>query len=431
MRDILIIGGGGREHAIGWALSKHSGAGKHKIFAPGNAGTASLPNSENVAVKAEDVAALVKLAEERQPELIIVGPEVPLALGLADQLRERGFLVVGPGAAGAQIEGSKAWAKEFMARHGIPTAAQHTFTAIDEVLSYLESAPAPYVLKADGLAAGKGVLVTESLDEAQAFAREVMEERVFGESGARLLVEEFMRGPEVSALAFCDTVSSTILPLEPACDYKRVGEGDTGLNTGGMGVYSPTKLMTPELRAQVLEEILLPTLRGLQAEGIDYRGILYAGLMLTENGPRVVEFNCRFGDPETQVLLPRLRSDLLEILTKMAQGRLNHAPPLEWDERVCVGVVIAAAGYPGAYKKGLPVSGLLPQEEGAELFHAGTILDKAGNSITNGGRVFNVIAMDTTITLARQKVYNMISAGVGAFEGSFFRRDIAEREESL
>lgn len=431
MQDILIIGGGGREHAIGWALSKQSGAAKHKIFAPGNAGTASLPNSENVAIKAEDVEALVRLAEERRVGLVMVGPEVPLALGLADQLREKGFLVVGPGAAGAQIEASKAWAKEFMARHTIPTAAQHTFTKLDEVITFLENASAPFVLKADGLAAGKGVLVTESLTEAQAFAREVMEERVFGESGTRLLVEEFMSGPEVSALAFCDTVSGTVLPLEPACDYKRVGEGDAGLNTGGMGVYSPTKLMTPELKEQVLTEILRPALRGLQAEGIDYRGILYAGLMLTETGPKVVEFNCRFGDPETQVLLPRLSSDLLEILTLMAQGRLSEAPPLDWDARVCVGVVIAAEGYPGAYKKGLPVSPQQPQQQGVELFHAGTSLNSAGKSVTNGGRVFNVIAMDSTITLARQKVYNAICAGVGTFEGSFFRRDIAQREEIL
>jgi len=423
--DILIIGSGGREHAIGWKLCQAEGVGK-LVFAPGNAGTAGI--GENVAVSVEDVAELVRVAQTLRPGLVVVGPEVPLALGLADQLRAEGFLVMGPGAEGAQIEASKAWAKEFMARHQIPTAAQQTFTSLEQVLPYLQSYAGPYVLKADGLAAGKGVLVTTELEEAINFARSVMDEKIFGESGARLLVEEFMQGPEVSLLALCDTVSGTIIPLEPACDYKRVGEGDTGPNTGGMGAYSPTKLMPPEMRARVMAEILLPALRGLQAEGIDYRGILYAGLMLTESGPRVVEFNCRFGDPETQVILPRLKSDLLEILTKLAEGRLNEVATLEWDERVAVGVVLAAGGYPGPYQKGLVVTGLDKVPEGVVVFHAGTTLDKEGRIITNGGRVFNVISMDYTFALARQRVYNTISGGVAAFDNAILRRDIAARE---
>jgi phosphoribosylamine--glycine ligase len=426
--DVLVVGSGGREHALGWKL-RQSPQVERLIFAPGNGGTALLENSENVPVAADDLEGLLSLARIRQPDLIIVGPEVPLSLGLADLLRADGFKVMGPGAAGAQIEASKAWAKEFMARHHIPTAAQKTFTGLSEAIAYLEGQTGPYVLKADGLAAGKGVLVTQDLQEATNFARQVIQERIFGESGNRLLVEEFMQGMEVSVLALCDTRSDMIFPFPGACDYKRVYDNDQGLNTGGMGAYCPTSMMTPELYGQVMNQILIPALKGFQSEKIDYRGILYAGLMLTTDGPRVVEFNCRFGDPETQVIIPLVKSDLYELLSKLAKGQLTEAPPLEFYQQVCVGVVLAAEGYPGHYHKGVPVTGKLHGESGVTLFHAGTTLAADGRLLTNGGRVFNVISTDSTIALARQKVYNAITEGVGAFEGAHFRQDIARREE--
>lgn len=426
--DILIVGSGGREHALGWKL-RQSPEARHLIFAPGNGGTARLANSENVAVGIEDIEGLIKLAQEKKPGLIVVGPEAPLAAGLADRLRAEGFDVFGPGAQGAQIEASKAWAKSFMSWYGIPTAARHTFDNLNDAINYLYSEPGPYVLKADGLAAGKGVLVTEDRNEAIQFATQVMLERIFGESGAVLLVEEYMQGPEVSVLALCDTKSGFIFPLPGACDYKRIGDGDAGANTGGMGVYAPTRLMGSKMVAQVLREILMPALHGFQQQGIDYRGILYAGLMLTDAGPKVVEFNCRFGDPETQALLPLLESDLLEYLLLTAQGRLTEASSLRYSNKYSVGVVLVAEGYPGTYQKGIPITGADLHFDGVELFHAGTALNPDGQLVTNGGRVFNIISTESSISLARKKVYNAINAGLGAFVGMQYRHDIAQREE--
>lgn len=430
MKNVLIIGGGGREHALGWALSRSSQEAVNLFFAPGNAGTAGLPQAHNLVIGAEDLASLTQFALEQRPDLVVVGPEVPLAAGLADQLREAGLVVFGPGAAGARLEASKNWAKSFMQRCHIPTAAQVTFEEISPALDYLAGQPGPYVIKADGLAAGKGVLVTTDLAEARQFAQESLGGGLFGQAGRRILIEEFMTGLEVSVLALCDTVSKVIIPLEPASDYKRAFEGDQGPNTGGMGAYSPPGFMTSELRQRIATEILQPTLNGLIAEGIDYRGIVYAGLMITSQGPKVVEYNCRFGDPETQSLLPRLNSNLLGILEHTAQGKLAGLGKIEWKPGASVGVVLASAGYPGPYPKGRKVDGLENFDNSGEvfLFHAGTSFDPAGQVITAGGRVFNLIALGENIANARQQVYNILDDGRIRFEGLNFRRDIAARE---
>ncbi|HEX2912380.1 MAG TPA: phosphoribosylamine--glycine ligase [Chloroflexia bacterium] len=427
--EILIIGSGGREHAIGWAIRKSPEAGR-LLFAPGNAGTALLENAENIPIAAENVDELVRFTLQRRPALVVVGPEVPLALGLADRLRGEGLPVFGPGAAGARLEASKSWAKSFMQRHNIPTAALQTFDTFDTAATYLQSQPGPYVVKADGLAAGKGVLVTSNREEANRFALEALGGDLFGKAGNRILVEEFMEGVEISALAFCDTVSKTIIPLEPACDYKRAYDGDQGLNTGGMGAYSPPAFMTPALRKEVYESILLPTLQGLVSEGIDYRGIVYAGLMLTAQGPKVIEYNCRFGDPETQSLLPRLDSDLLELLTATANGKLASVGPVRWKEGASVGVVLVSAGYPGPYRKAMAVSGLekLAELPDVFLFHAGTSFDNTGQVVTSGGRVFNMVAVGPNIALARQRVYNILGQKLVDFEEMRYRSDIAARE---
>lgn len=428
--NILIVGGGGREHALGWALRRSPRAGNLR-FAPGNAGTARLPDSANLKIGAEDIAGLLEYARKERPALAIIGPEVPLAAGLANQLRVEGLKVFGPGAEGAQLESSKVWAKGFMARHGIPTAREATFEDYEAALGYLEKQEGPYVIKADGLAAGKGVLVTSERAEAENFVNEVMRAKIFGQAGTRLIIEEFLEGIEVSALAFCDTISGAIVPLEPASDYKRAYDGDAGPNTGGMGAYSPPGLMTEGMHQRVKEEILEPTLRGLMAEGIDYRGIVYAGLMFTASGPKVLEYNCRFGDPETQSLLPRLSSDLLDWVEAVADGRLKEMGQLEWNQRPSVGVVLASGGYPGPYRKGLPVYGLEnfdPAPPGVFLFHSGTAQDEQGRVVTSGGRVFNLIAMNDTIAAARALVYNILDKKLLNFEGMSYRRDIAARE---
>jgi phosphoribosylamine---glycine ligase len=429
-QNVLIIGAGGREHAIGWAIQKSPNIGKIWV-APGNGGTALMPNCENLSIIAYDLPAILAFCAENKPDLVIVGPEDPLAMGLADQLRAKNFKVFGPGAEGAKIEASKAWAKEFMFRHNIPTANRAVFTDLEKALEYLARAIPPYVIKADGLAAGKGVLVTSDLTEAQNFAKEVMDSRIFGESGAQILIEEFMSGLEVSQLALCDTKSATIIPLEPACDYKRAFDDDKGANTGGMGAYSPTALMPPAMREQVYRLILQPALQGFIQEGIDYRGLLYAGLMLTAEGAKVVEFNCRFGDPETQSLLPRLQSDLLELLTLTAEGNLNQAEPLQWDERMSVGVVLAAKGYPEAIEKNLIVQGVdnfSPNNSDFQLFHAGTRRNELNQIVTQRGRVFNLIALHDSLALAREALYNKLQTGVIHFDGMWYRTDIAKRE---
>ncbi|MDR2586718.1 MAG: phosphoribosylamine--glycine ligase [Coriobacteriales bacterium] len=417
--NILVLGSGGREHAIVCALAASPLAGS--IFvAPGNGGEA--PGARNVVLDALDAQAVVAFARSNDVELVVVGPEAPLVAGVADVVREAGILCFGPGASGARMEGSKQFSKEFMERHSIPTATFGAFTDVEDALTYLQKQSAPIVVKADGLAAGKGVTVAATLEEAEQAVRECFAGR-FGEAGTTVVIEECMTGPECSLLVFTD--GTRVLPMAPAQDHKRAGEGDTGPNTGGMGVYSPVPLVTDEEYALMLS-YMERTVTGLAAEGIDYRGVLYGGFMLTPTGPRVLEFNARFGDPETQVLLPRLKSDLLEVMLAVARGDLSSVE-LEWDDGWAVSVVLASAGYPGDYEKGKPISGIEAAEAvaGVKVYHAGTKRAQDGTLVTNGGRVLNVTALGVSFAQARERAYE--ACGFISFEGAWYRRDIGAR----
>jgi phosphoribosylamine--glycine ligase len=416
---VLVVGSGGREHALAWKLARSPLVGE-VISAPGNAGTEEA--GRNAPVAPHDHEGLLQLARRESIGLVVIGPEEPLCQGLADRLREANIPVFGPGAAGARLEGSKVFAKEFLDRHRIPTAAWRRFDRAGAAKSHLETTgPWPLVIKADGLAAGKGVFVVRDLREARAVVDRVMEERSLGEAGAEIVIEEFVEGRELSVHAITD--GRTILILEPSMDHKQVGDGDTGANTGGMGIYSPVEFASARLMRQIEQRVLLPALHGLQVEGTAYRCTLYAGLMITEAGPRVLEFNCRFGDPETQGIVRRMPGDLLPILLAAAEGRLEEIEPPARDRRTCVGVVGAAEGYPGTYRKGDVITGL--EEAGAReevvVFQAGT--RREGRSVlTNGGRVVCVTALGDDVRQARERAY-------GAFDslhwsGRFFRRDI-------
>jgi len=351
---VLVVGGGGREHALCWKIAA-SPLVAEVVCAPGNAGTSSV--ARNVDVQAGDLDGLVRLAKDERADLVVIGPEDPLALGLADRLRARGLLVFGPGQAGARLEGSKVFAKEFLDRQRIPTGAWRRFERSGAAKSYLESQSAwPLVIKADGLCAGKGVFVVESASEGCAVVDALMEEKKLGEAGRELVIEEFLPGRELSVMALTD--GATLCLLEPVMDYKQVHDGDRGPNTGGMGIVSPVSFVTQRLMRQIESRVLLPALHGLRIEGIEYRGLLYAGLMITEAGPRVLEFNCRFGDPETQAIVRRMRSDLVPYLLATAKGTLEAERPPEWDARTCIGVVAAAQGYPASYEKGHMITGL-------------------------------------------------------------------------
>jgi phosphoribosylamine--glycine ligase len=419
---VLIVGGGGREHALAWKIAS-SPLVREVLCAPGNAGTGGPGGPyRNLEVASKDVAALVRAAKEERVDLVVVGPEDPLCAGLADRLREARVRVYGPGVDGARLEGSKVFAKEFLDRHRIPTAAWRRFDRAGAAKSYLETVTVwPQVVKADGLAAGKGVFVCHDAREACATVDAVMEERKLGAAGGEVVIEEFMEGRELSVHAMTD--GRTLLILEPVIDHKQVGDGDTGPNTGGMGIYSPVPFVTQRLMRQIEQRVLLPTLHALQVEGIAYRGTLYAGLMITEAGPRVLEFNCRFGDPETQAIVRRLQSDLVPYLLAVAEGTLEKESPPEWDARTCVGVVAAADGYPGAYEKGFVIRGLAAAEEVPEtvVFHAGTAA--SGNEVvTAGGRVLCVTALGEDVHEARERAY----AGYEAirWSGKFCRHDI-------
>src|SRR5262245_35024878 len=399
---VLVIGSGGREHALCWKIAASPLVGQ-VLCAPGNAGTQSV--ARNVDVAATDLDGLARLCAQEKPDLVVVGPEDPLSLGLADRLRKSGALVFGPGQAGARLEGSKVFAKEFLDRHRIPTGAWRRFERAGAAKSYLESQTIwPQVIKADGLCAGKGVFVVDDAREGCAAVDALMEQRKLGDAGREVVIEEFIAGRELSVLALTD--GTTLCLLEPVMDYKQAHDGDTGPNTGGMGLVSPVPFVTQRLMRQIETRVLIQALHGLRVEGIDYRGVLYAGLMITDAGPRVLEFNCRFGDPETQGIVRRMRSDLVPYLLAVARGELEKESPPEWDARTCVGVVAAAQGYAGAYEKGHVIQGLAEADavEDAVVFHAGTRSDR-GQVLTNGGRVLCVTALGKDALDARASAY--------------------------
>ncbi len=418
---VLVVGGGGREHALAWALSRSAEV-EQLLVAPGNGGTAAI--ARNLPIAAHDVEALAAAAQEHGVDLVVVGPEEPLARGLADVLWGRGVPVFGPTAAAARIESSKAWAKELMATAGVPTARAERHQDISLALRALEAHTYPLVVKASGLAAGKGAVICADRSEAERTLRWMMQEGGLGEAGREVLIEEYLTGREVSFLVVTD--GETTYPLIPACDYKRIGEGDTGPNTGGMGAYAPVPWVDDATQGEIMERVIRPALGELRRRGIRYRGVLYAGLMLTAEGPKVLEFNCRFGDPETQAVLPLLACDLLPLLTAAATGRLVEVPAPTWRPGVCVTVVIASAGYPGAYRTGYPISGLDRIPEDVLVFHAGTRLEGEGTLVTAGGRVLALSATGHDFQSARQRVYAALE--LIQFEGMTFRRDIAARE---
>ena len=416
---VLLVGSGGREHALAWKL-RQSPSLSELIIAPGNGGTVSL--GENVPVKSEDTANLLALAQSRRVDLTVVGPEAPLAAGLVDTFAQAGLLAFGPTRLAAEIETSKAFSKEFMARHGIPTAAYRTFSSYEAARGYVDSLVSPPVIKADGLAAGKGVVVTSGIQEAHEALRQMMLEREFGEAGGTVVVEEKLSGQEVSLLAFSD--GTRLAPMIPAQDHKPALDGDCGPNTGGMGAYAPAPIMDEALRNQVVQQVLEPAIRGLAQEGRRYRGVLYAGMILTEHGPKTLEFNCRFGDPEAQALLPLLDADLAQILLACAQGQLNPQA-VRWRPGACVCVVMASGGYPGRYKTGYPIEGIARAEElGCLVFHAGTRL-QGSELVTSGGRVLSVTATGVDLEEAIAKAY----AGVQAihFQDAHYRTDIGAK----
>ncbi len=417
---ILIVGGGGREHALAWKISRDSC--RPELFcAPGNAGTARL--AENLMIPASDLDSLVAWARAARPDLTVIGPEAPLCAGLADRLQAVGLRVFGPGRSAARLEGSKAFAKEIMEKAGVPTARAARFTDANQALSYIRSQPGRVVVKADGLAAGKGVTVCDTPDEAEKAVEDALVNRAFGEAGREVLIEERLEGEEVSVLALVD--GSHIEMLASAQDHKRVGDGDTGPNTGGMGAYSPAPVLTPAQWQAVRRDVFERTIGELSRRGITYRGVLYAGLMLTTGGPKVLEFNCRFGDPETQAILPRWRGDILPALMACADGRLDRIK-LDWTPDACVCVVMAAGGYPGPYDVDAPISGLeqASARDGVVVFHAGTRVS-GGEAVTAGGRVLGVTALGADLRAARDRAYE--AAGLIRFDRAHYRRDIGAR----
>lgn len=418
---VLVVGGGGREHALAWKLAQSPRLSK-LYCAPGNAGMAEL--GEMVDIGAEDIPALEAFAVSQGIDLTVVGPEMPLVNGIVDVFSAAGLKVFGPSREAAQMEGSKAFAKRLMLEAGIPTGRAEIFEDYDSALKYLRSLGAPVVVKADGLAAGKGVIIADNLETAEEALRECMVDGRFGSAGSQVLIEEFLEGQEASLLTLVD--GETILPLAPAQDYKRIGDGDAGPNTGGMGSYCPVPALDPATYNRVVEEVLQPSASALVKRGIHFRGILYAGVILTADGPKVLEYNVRFGDPETQAVLPRLRSDLLEAMLAVAEGRLSGLT-LDWSDEPCVTLVMASGGYPGDYEKGFVINGLeeAAAMDGVAVFHAGTRLDGDGRVVTAGGRVLNVSGWGRDFAAARDKAY--AAAAKITFEGAYYRTDIALR----
>ena len=419
---ILIVGGGGREHALAWKTAQSPLADKVYV-APGNAGTALEPNLENVKIAAADVQGLLAFALREGIDLTIVGPEAPLVLGIVDAFKAAGLKCYGPTQAAAQLEGSKAFCKDFLARHQIPTAAYQTFTDIESAIAYIDQQGAPIVVKADGLAAGKGVVVAQTKEDAFSAVRDMLGGNAFGAAGHRVVIEEFLQGEEASFIVMTD--GQHALAMASSQDHKARDDGDTGPNTGGMGAYSPAPVVTPAVHARAMEEVILPTLRGMAADGIPYTGFLYAGLMVEPDGSiKVLEFNCRFGDPETQPIMMRLKSDLPALCLKAVDGKLDECDT-EWDPRPALGVVMAAGGYPEDYAKGDVIEGL-PEDESADVkvFHAGTALNQ-GAAVTSGGRVLCVSALGTTVAEAQKKAYDQVKRI--HWPGAFYRKDIGHR----
>jgi phosphoribosylamine---glycine ligase len=419
---IIVVGNGGREHALAWKFTQ-SEAVDQVYCIPGNGGTAVLERCQNVSLSPEDFDGISRLAQEKHVNVVVVGPEVPLAMGITDALAEKGILVFGPSQAGARIESSKTWAKELMAAAGVPTAKAESFTEETAAIAYVQSQGAPIVIKADGLAAGKGVTVAATLEEAIAAIREIFEGK-FGEAGSQVLIEECLTGQEISVLALTDGL--TVRSLLPAQDHKRIGEGDTGLNTGGMGVYAPVPLVTNTLMHRIQDEVLEPVMAELRSRQIDYRGVLYAGLMITPEGePKVIEFNCRFGDPETQAILPLLDTPLEQLVMACATQKLKEFGPIAWKPGVSACVVMAAGGYPGEYQKGNPITGLeAATATGAAVFHAGTSFQK-GQILTDGGRVLAVNALGLDFDRAFEQAYKAIAQI--QFQDCYYRQDIGYR----
>ncbi|ENF8750625.1 phosphoribosylamine--glycine ligase [Vibrio fluvialis] len=419
---VLIIGSGGREHALGWKVAQNPAI-ETVFIAPGNAGTALEAKLQNVNIAVEDVTGLVAFAQDNAIELTIVGPEAPLVIGVVDAFRAAGLPIFGPTQAAAQLEGSKAFTKDFLARHNIPTAAYANFTEIEPALAYVREQGAPIVVKADGLAAGKGVIVAMTLEEAEEAIKDMLAGNAFGDAGSRVVVEEFLDGEEASFIVMVD--GENVLPMATSQDHKRVGDQDTGPNTGGMGAYSPAPVVTQAIHDRVMQEVIYPTVRGMAAEGNPYTGFLYAGLMIDSTGaPKVIEYNCRFGDPETQPIMMRMQSDLVELCLAAIDGKLDQVES-KWDPRASIGIVLAAGGYPGDYAKGDVISGLPTTEvDGQKVFHAGTT-DKDGHVVTNGGRVLCATALGNTVSEAQQRAYEL--AKQISWNGMFHRNDIGYR----
>jgi phosphoribosylamine--glycine ligase len=419
---VLVIGSGGREHALAWKLSQSPRVGT-VLVAPGNAGTAREDKCRNVEVAAGDIDGLLALVEREGVSVTVVGPEGPLVAGVVDRFRAAGHRIFGPTAAAAQLEGSKAFAKDFLARHGIPTAWYAVHTEVDAALAYVRAKGAPIVVKADGLAAGKGVIVAMTLEEAESAVRDMLAGNAFGAAGARVVIEEFLDGEEASFISVVG--GDTALPMATSQDHKRVGDRDTGPNTGGMGAYSPAPVVTPEVHARIMREVVEPTVRGMAADGVPFTGFLYAGLMIDKAGaPKVIEFNVRFGDPETQPVMLRLQSDLLDLVEAAIDARL-HGIEAQWDPRPSLGVVMAAENYPGTPRVGDVINSIdAPDVDDTKVFHAGTRLE-GEHAVTAGGRVLCVCALGDTVADAQRKAYAEVS-GI-SWPGEFHRHDIGWR----
>jgi len=420
--NVLIIGGGGREHALAWQASKNRGV--HKIFvAPGNAGTALEKKTENVPLDVMDIDGLLTFAKDNNVDLTIVGPEAPLVAGIVDLFQAANMDIFGPTKGAAQLEGSKAFAKDFLQRHGIPTASYATFTEVAPALAYINEQGAPIVIKADGLAAGKGVILADTTEQACAAVEDMLAGNAFGEAGNRVVIEEFLVGEEASFIVMAD--GKNVLPLASSQDHKARDEGDLGPNTGGMGAYSPAPVVDATLHQRIMDEVIMPTVNGMAADGYVYTGFLYAGIMVDSDGtPKVLEFNCRFGDPETQPIMMRLKNSIVELCVAGTMGVLDQTIA-HWDSRPAIGVVLAAKGYPDAYPKGDVIS--LPEVLGqtSKIFHAGTTLNDEGMVTTNGGRVLCAVALGDTVGEAQHKAYEL--ADQITWEGKFCRRDIGYR----